>query len=90
MPEGGELLISTGVDGTKDHVWISVKDTGKGIPEEHLPKVFNRFFTTKNSGLGLGLALVKKVMEAHGGSVAIESSPGDGTKVAMFFPQSSG
>ena len=86
MPEGGEMLISTGTDRENGEAWISVKDTGKGIPQEHLGRVFDRFFTTKDSGLGLGLTVVKKVMEAHGGSVQIESSPGNGTKVAFFFP----
>jgi len=85
MSVGGEMLISTGIEKESGQVWISVKDTGKGIPREHLQKVFDRFFTTKDSGLGLGLTVVKKVMEAHGGSVQIESSHGNGTKVALFF-----
>jgi signal transduction histidine kinase len=86
MPEGGGMLISTGIDIETGQAWISVKDTGEGIPQEHLERVFDRFFTTKDSGLGLGLTVVKKVMEAHGGSVQIESFPGNGTKVAFFFP----
>ncbi len=86
MPQGGEIFISTGVDREKKQAWVSIKDTGKGIPQEHLEKVFDRFFTTKDSGLGLGLSVVNKVMEGHGGSVRIESSPENGTKVALYFP----
>ena len=85
-PEGGDMFISTGIDTESGQSWIWVKDTGKGITPEHLNRVFDRFFTTKDSGLGLGLTVVKKVMEAHGGSVRIESHPGNGTKVALFFP----
>jgi len=86
MPQGGEIFISTGVDSERKQAWVSIKDTGKGIPQEHLGKVFDRFFTTKDSGLGIGLSVVKKVMEGHGGSVRIESSPENGTKVALYFP----
>jgi signal transduction histidine kinase len=86
MSEGGEMLISTGIDKESGLAWISVEDTGKGIPREHLDRVFDRFFTTKDSGLGLGLTVVRKVMEAHGGSVGIESLPESGTKVALCFP----
>jgi len=86
MSGGGEMLISTGIDKESGLAWISVEDTGKGIPREHLDRVFDRFFTTKDSGLGLGLTVVRKVMEAHGGSVGIESLPESGTKVALCFP----
>ena len=86
MPQGGEIFISTGVDSEGKQAWVSIKDTGKGIHQEHLEKVFDRFFTTKDSGLGLGLSVVNKVMESHGGSVRIESSPENGTKVALYFP----
>jgi len=88
MPGGGELLIMTGILNQQERAWISVGDTGKGISQEHLHKVFDRFFTTKETGLGLGLSVVKKVMEAHGGMIQVESSQGSGTKVALFFPLS--
>lgn len=86
MSGGGEIFISTGIDMESGQSWISIKDTGKGIPQEHLQQVCNRFFTTKDSGLGLGLTVVKKVMEAHRAFVQIESSVGNGTKVALLFP----
>ncbi len=87
MPGGGELLLATGQDQASGMAWASVQDTGKGIPEKDLPRVFDRFFTTKESGLGLGLALAKKVMEAHGGSIRVKSSEGEGTRVTLFFPR---
>jgi signal transduction histidine kinase len=87
MPQGGELLLATGLNPSNGLAWISIRDTGKGISEKDLSRVFDRFFTTKESGLGLGLALVKKVAEAHGGSVRIESTVGQGTKVTLFFPR---
>lgn len=90
LPKGGELLLSTGQDDPSGMVWASVRDTGKGIPEKNLSRVFDRFFTTKESGLGLGLALAKKVMEAHGGSIRIESTEGEGTRVTLFFPRQEG
>ena len=86
MPQGGELFISTGVNREMKHAWVSIRDTGNGIPQEHLERVFDRFFTTKDSGLGLGLSLVKKVMEGHWGSVRIKSLPQHGTEVALYFP----
>jgi signal transduction histidine kinase len=87
MPTGGRLLLATGLERSSGKAWVSVEDTGKGIPAQDLPRVFDRFFTTRESGLGLGLALVKKVAEAHGGSARIESSEGQGTKVTLFFPR---
>ena len=61
-------------------------DTGTGIPKEQLAKVFDPFFTTKTEGLGLGLALIKRVIEEHGGRVSIESEEGHGSAVTLFLP----
>ena len=57
-----------------------------GIPKEKLAKVFDPFFTTKTEGLGLGLALIKRVIEEHGGRVSIESEEGRGSAVTLFLP----
>jgi two-component system heavy metal sensor histidine kinase CusS len=69
---------------------VSVKDTGRGISAEHLPRVFDRFYRADPSrtsdGVGLGLALVKSIMDLHGGSARIESEPGRGTTVTLSFP----
>jgi signal transduction histidine kinase len=65
---------------------IEVEDTGPGIPKELLRKVFNFYFTTKEGGTGVGLALVRQAVEIHGGEVDIDSTVGRGTKVTLQFP----
>lgn len=65
---------------------ITVEDTGIGIPNEILPKVFDPLFSTRGFGTGLGLAVVKQVVEQHGGKIAIASTPGKGTRVAILLP----
>ena len=62
---------------------IEVNDTGNGISDEHISKIFNPFFTTKEKGSGLGLPIVRKIIEGHGGTIDIESSEGSGTSVAL-------
>lgn len=76
-------LESRRVDG---EVWITVRDTGPGIPPEHLARVCDLYFTTKESGTGVGLALVRQAVELHGGDVEIESIVGEGTAVTMRLP----
>jgi signal transduction histidine kinase len=88
MPEGGELTLAlrcTPKDAMRG-VAITVQDTGTGIAPENLPKVFEPFFTSKPGGTGLGLAVVKKTVNAHGGTVEIASSPREGTLVTMWLP----
>ena len=76
----------------RDAVKILIKDDGAGIPAEHLPRVFDRFYrvdasrATAMPGTGLGLAIVKTIVELHGGSVSIESELGKGTLVTLIFP----
>lgn len=65
---------------------LGIEDTGNGIPEEILSRVFDPLFSTKSFGTGLGLALVKQIVEQHGGSIAIRSAPEEGTKVAILLP----
>jgi two-component system heavy metal sensor histidine kinase CusS len=88
-PAGGSIEISISQHDTISEV--SVKDTGAGIAAEHLPRVFDRFYRADSSrsseGVGLGLALVKSIMDLHGGSAQIESTPGQGTTVSLSFPQ---
>ena len=70
-----------------DHVLITVKDRGVGIPPENLPRVWEPYFTTRRGGTGLGLAIVKNVVEALGGTIAIDSRPGSGTDIRVELPQ---
>ncbi len=78
---------------TGDGVWLRVRDTGQGIPEKHLGRVFERFYRVDKArsrgegGTGLGLAIVKHLVDAHGGRAFAESTLGVGTTVSAFFPQ---
>jgi two-component system heavy metal sensor histidine kinase CusS len=88
-PAGGSIEIS--ISNRGPHAEVSVKDTGAGIAAEHLPRVFDRFYRADSArssdGVGLGLALVKSIMDLHGGSARIESTPGLGTSVTLSFPE---
>ncbi|MBI5418597.1 MAG: HAMP domain-containing protein [Deltaproteobacteria bacterium] len=85
MPNGGELDISGGPreGGGYDLV---IGDTGMGIAEENREKIFEPYFTTKQSGLGLGLVLTRKIVEAHGGEIMVDSQPGKGTRIQVLLP----
>jgi signal transduction histidine kinase len=84
MPRGGRLILRTRREG--DGAVLEIEDTGVGIPEEVRSRMFEPFFTTKASGTGLGLAVVKRIVEGHGGAVAVRSTPGVGTVFALRFP----
>jgi GAF domain-containing protein/anti-sigma regulatory factor (Ser/Thr protein kinase) len=90
-PDGGAVSIRSWSDET--HVYVSVEDTGIGISPEHLHRIFERFYqvdgttTRRFGGLGLGLALVWEVVEAHGGSVQASSEPGKGSKFVVKLPR---
>ncbi|MEW5774218.1 MAG: ATP-binding protein [Thermodesulfobacteriota bacterium] len=83
MPDGGRLKVGTRLD--QDMVALSVADTGRGIPPENMDKVFNPFFTTKDQGAGLGLAMTKKIVEEAGGRVLLASTPGQGATVTLLL-----
>jgi signal transduction histidine kinase len=84
MPDGGSLRITTKKNGRSAS--INVADTGTGIPLENIGKLFEPLFTTKSRGVGLGLAIVKSVIEAHGGTIAVESDVGRGSKFCIALP----
>jgi signal transduction histidine kinase len=87
MPRGGLLTLETSVpDDTL--VRVAISDTGRGIAPEHLPRIFDPFFTTKANwtGVGLGLSLVHKTIEDHGGLVQVQSELGAGSTFRMTFP----
>jgi len=84
MPNGGELTID--LSRTEEDLLVSFRDTGVGIPEENLGKLFNPFFTTKSKGQGLGLPVCKKLVEACDGRITVESKPGEGSTFTVKLP----
>jgi len=70
----------------EDRAVVEVIDNGAGIAPENREKIFLPFFTTKPSGTGLGMAIVKKIVDLHGGDVSVESDPGRGTRVRISLP----
>ena len=86
MPEGGQLRLS--LDRENSHARLGVSDTGHGMPEEIRSKIFEPFFTTKDfgKGTGLGLTVVKGIIEEHGGTIAVESVVDKGTTVWLRLP----
>jgi signal transduction histidine kinase len=88
--EGGQITIQTTRE--SDGVALSMADTGSGIPPEHLPRIFERFYradagrSRDAGGTGLGLAIVRHLVEAHGGRVRAESQVGVGTTIRILFP----
>jgi signal transduction histidine kinase len=84
MSEGGTLTLQAGVEG--DGVSLALIDTGPGIAPEVLAKVYRPFFSTKPGGSGLGLATTRKIVEAHGGRIEVQSAVGRGTKFTIHLP----
>jgi len=88
MPNGGELMLRTLKNG--NNAVIIVSDTGKGIEPENINKIFNAYYSTKPGGSGLGLSTSKKIIEAHNGSIRIDSLPGKGTSFTIQLPLENG
>jgi two-component system, sporulation sensor kinase E len=84
MTKGGTLTLQTG-EGS-DGVWFSVADTGGGIPQERINRIFEPFYTTKEKGSGLGLMIVQRIVRAHGGRIELESEVGRGTHFRVWLP----
>jgi two-component system sensor histidine kinase HydH len=84
MSDGGTLTIQAGVEG--DGVCLALIDAGPGMAPEVLAKVFRPFFSTKPGGSGLGLATTRKIVEAHGGRIEVQSEVGRGTKFTIHLP----
>jgi PAS domain S-box-containing protein len=84
MTKGGTLTLQTGegADGT----WVSVGDTGGGIPQEQINRIFEPFYTTKKKGSGLGLMIVQRIVRAHAGRIEVDSRIGRGTTIRIWLP----
>ncbi len=103
MPTGGKLTIRTAdvtLDSSftdrnpdaipGDYVMLTISDTGVGIPESVKPHIFERFFSTKESGLGLGLSTCYEIVKRHNGYILVHSEPGQGTTFEVYFPRADG
>jgi signal transduction histidine kinase len=84
MPDGGQLVVRSYV--TADAVALDLIDTGCGMDEQTRKRIFEAFFSTKSRGSGLGLPTTKKIIEAHGGSIMLQSEPGRGTQFTIKLP----
>ena len=85
MQAGGSLIVKTRDD--EERIYLQFGDSGSGIRQEDLPRVFQAYQTTKESGSGLGLMIVQRIMREHGGQVGIDSQEGVGTVVTLEFPK---
>jgi signal transduction histidine kinase len=81
----GQIRVSTrrAEDGGAE---VEVEDSGSGIPPENLERIFDLYFTTKAEGTGLGLSLVQRIVNQHGGRVQVHSAPGAGSRFTLYFP----
>jgi signal transduction histidine kinase len=84
MPGGGTITVRTGA--AKDGGWIEVADDGPGMPPEVERRMFEPFFTTKEQGTGLGLAMVYAFVHRHSGELTVDTAPGRGTRLRLWFP----
>jgi signal transduction histidine kinase len=85
MPQGGELTVRVG--SVEGEARIAVEDTGTGIPEKDRPQLFRPFFTTRERGVGMGLAICRRIVEENGGSVSFDSVPGRGSRFTVKLPE---
>jgi len=86
MKKGGELYITTSFDPVQKGIIIKFKDTGVGIPEGNIKKIFTPFFTTFKEGTGLGLSICRNIIKDHKGTISVESKSGKGTIFNIYFP----
>ncbi len=86
MPDGGMLKV-TARQSSDEHVEIEIGDSGCGISNEALPKIFDLYYTTKDAGSGIGLSLVYRIIQLHDGDVDVDSTPGEGTRFTIKLPE---
>ena len=84
MTKGGVLRLQTGQ--SSENVWVSVADTGSGIPADHVKRIFEPFYTTKKKGSGLGLMIVQRIVRDHGGGIELESRVDEGSTFRIWLP----
>lgn len=86
MPQGGTLHLA-GAAASRERLEVKFEDTGVGIPPEHLGKIFDLYFTTKDHGTGIGLSMVYRIIQMHDGEVEVQSTPGRGTTFRILLPR---
>ena len=84
MTNDGELMIRT--ERQKDAAVIQISDTGRGIPPDQLPHIFDAYYSSRPRGSGLGLPTARKIVEAHNGTITVDSEPGKGTSFTIMLP----
>ncbi len=87
-PEGGRVTMAVRREGAG--AFVEVKDTGRGIEPEELPRIFDLYFTTKSDGTGVGLAVTQQIVAGHGGTIEVDSRPGAGTTMTVRLPDGKG
>jgi two-component system sensor histidine kinase AtoS len=85
MPDGGRLTLAAKLQAGKEII-IEISDTGQGIPEENIRRIFEYYFTTKEKGIGLGIPLAHKIIQEHGGTIRAQSEVGRGSTFRISLP----
>ena len=88
MPEGGSMIVASYLHKQANKLVVTFTDTGDGISAENIPNIFDPFFSTKKSGVGLGLSIAHHIITHHNGTILINSKQGIGTEVTVSFPVS--
>ena len=86
-PGGGKVAVGVGENLAGSEVWLRVADDGPGLDAEALKRIWSPFYTSKANGTGLGLPIVKKLVEAHGGCIEAGARPGGGAEFVAVFPK---
>ncbi len=86
MPEGGLLTLTSGKPENGEWLYVSIQDSGMGIPTENMSKLFDPFFSTKEGGIGLGLSIAHRIIDQHQGKIEVESTPNQGTTFTLWIP----
>jgi signal transduction histidine kinase len=86
MNDGGVIRLGATVDESGGRVRLTFADQGSGILQEDISKIFQPYFTTKDVGIGLGLAITERIIKEHGGEILVESNPNEGTTFTVLLP----